>query len=105
MPSLTPQISVILIAHDRKAYLLQAMESLLNQTLPRVFYEVIVVKNFKDERIDNFLELNGFLGIFTHASEVGSKLAIGILHSQGDVITFREDDDIFEVEKLETILR
>jgi glycosyltransferase involved in cell wall biosynthesis len=105
LPSLTPQISVILIAHDRKAYLLQAMESLLNQTLPRVFYEVIVVKNFKDERIDNFLELNGFLGIFTHASEVGSKLAIGILHSQGDVITFLEDDDIFEVEKLETILR
>ena len=103
MASSNPKISVILVAHDRKEYLLQAMESLSNQTLLKAFYEVIVVKNFREERIDKFAELNGFICIFTEAVEVGSKLAIGITHSRGDIITFLEDDDIFEADKLEKI--
>jgi len=49
-------ISVIITAHNRRRFLLEAVNSALNQTLPKDEYEIIVVKNFEDERIDKFLE-------------------------------------------------
>jgi len=51
-----PYISVIITAYDRKKYLLGAVQSALNQTLPKDLYEVIVIKNFRDETIDRQLE-------------------------------------------------
>ena len=50
-----PFISVIVTAYNRKEFLLQAVSSALRQTLPREYYEVIVVKNFEDEEIDRQL--------------------------------------------------
>ena len=43
-----PFISVIITAHNRKEFLLEAVNSALNQTLPKDEYEIIVVKNFQD---------------------------------------------------------
>jgi glycosyltransferase involved in cell wall biosynthesis len=46
-----PFISVIITVHKRKESSLEAVDSAINQTLPKDEYEIIVVKNFKDERI------------------------------------------------------
>jgi len=51
-----PYISVVVTAYDRKKYLLGAVQSALNQTISKDLYEVIVVKNFRDETIDRQLE-------------------------------------------------
>jgi len=40
-----PFISVIITAHNRRELLLEAVNSALNQTLPKDEYEIIVVKN------------------------------------------------------------
>ena len=45
-------ISVIIIAYKRKEFLLGAIKSVLNQTLDKKYYEIIVVKNYKDDAID-----------------------------------------------------
>jgi len=51
-----PYISVIITAFNRKNYLLYAVDSVLNQTISKEMYEIIVIKNFEDAEIDRYLE-------------------------------------------------
>jgi glycosyltransferase involved in cell wall biosynthesis len=48
-------ISVIIIAYNRKRYIINAINSALNQTLSKDKYEIIVIKNFNDNVIDKFI--------------------------------------------------
>ena len=57
-------ISVIIRAHNRRKFLLGAVKSALNQTLDRKFYEIIVVKNWRDDEVDNFIEKNNVINLF-----------------------------------------
>jgi len=52
-----PFISVIVTAHNRREFLLDAVNSALNQTLPKDEYEIIVVRNF----LKNFSEYDDIL--------------------------------------------
>jgi len=102
-------ISVIITAHNRKKFLLSALDSVLNQTLPRTLYEIIIVKNFIDPEIDEkILQIKEKYGIklvniFCKDDEIGKKLIVGIDKSIGEVICILEDDDMFHPEKLSTI--
>jgi len=98
-----PFISVIITAHNRREFLLEAVNSALNQTLPKDEYEVIVVKNFEDERIDKFLEDHGVKNIVTKEEPLGAKIAIGVEESKGEVISLLEDDDLWLPQKLEKV--
>ena len=69
-----PYISVIITAYNRKKYLLGAVRSALNQTLPKDLYEVIVVKNFRDEIIDRQLGKWGVADLYSDDVSVGGKL-------------------------------
>ncbi len=93
-------ISVIITAYNRKEYILKAIKSALNQTLDKKYYEIIVVKNFNDDEIDNFINKNNIKSILSN-----NKLLIidGIKCSQGNIISFLEDDDLFFNNKLETV--
>lgn len=97
------KISVIIVAHDRKDFLKQAVSSVLNQSLSRDFFEVHVIKNFSDSSIDSFLQENGVLSHLTKNVPVGSKYALGITASANEVVCFLEDDDQFSQNKLEFI--
>ena len=97
-------ISVIIVAYNRKKYLVKALNSILNQGVGRDNYEIIVVKNFKDEKIDSFIESIDAKNIFTQEITLGAKLKIGIEASKGEVLTFLEDDDLFFVGKLEFLI-
>jgi glycosyltransferase involved in cell wall biosynthesis len=100
-----PYISVIITAHDRKEFLKEAINSVINQTLDKSFYEIIVVKNFKDEKIDSYIEKNGVINIYTEEIELSKKIMIGIKKANGEIISFLEDDDIFYPKKLEIIYK
>jgi Glycosyl transferase family 2. len=56
-------ISVIITAYNRKEFLLDAIKSALKQTLPKDKYEIIVIKNFKDNLIDDFINENNIKSI------------------------------------------
>lgn len=96
-------ISVIIIAYDRKEFLLEALKSTVNQTLDRKNYEIIVVSNFNDKNIDEFILQNSIKSIYTDDTSLSGKLAIGIKNSSGNVISFLDDDDMFTEDKLEYI--
>jgi glycosyltransferase involved in cell wall biosynthesis len=98
-------ISVIITAHNRKEFLKEAINSVINQTLNRDFYEIIVIKNFDDQEIDNLIEKNKIISLKSRddSSSIGGKLALGIERAKGEIISFLEDDDLFMPEKLETV--
>ena len=98
------EISVILVAHDRKPYITTALNSVYNQTIDRAKFEVIVVKNFLDEDIDRIISLYNFNNVFTNEKELTKKLEIGLSESKGKIITILEDDDFYENIRLNIVL-
>lgn len=99
-----PRISVIVTAHNRKQFIKEALLSLINQSISKSLYEIIVVKNYKDDIIDDFINNIGALNEFIPGeSSVTEKYAAGISKSQGEIICFLEDDDLYKRNRLETI--
>lgn len=96
-------ISVIITAHDRKAYLMNAVLSVINQNFPKQQFEIIVVKNFYDENIDKFLIENKIKNYYTTERSMGTKIKIGIESSRGSIICFLDDDDMFSKDKLSEV--
>jgi glycosyltransferase involved in cell wall biosynthesis len=98
-----PFISVIITAHRRREFLLSAVESALHQTLPRDYYEIIVIKDFEEEELDMFLDNNYVKKILIGECNVGKMLFKAIEESRGKVISFLDDDDMFHSDKLEIV--
>ena len=95
-----PEISVIVTAYLRKEYIMECVDSVLNQDLPKEKYEVLVVKNFVDSAIDGGLRTKGVTVIQSSRKELGDKIIEAFAQSRGKIIAFLEDDDWFAKEKL-----
>lgn len=95
-------ISVIITAYNRKEFLLNAVKSAINQTLDKKYYEIIVIKNFDDATIDEFIANNNIKSIFMDGT-VGEFLYTGIKECKGEIISFLDDDDLFFNNKLEYV--
>lgn len=95
-------ISVIITAYNRRKFLLEAVQSVLNQTLGREKYEIIVIKNFRDDTIDKLAEENHIKNIMMN-DIIGNYLYKGITEARGNIISFLDDDDIFFQNKLEVV--
>lgn len=98
-----PYISVIITAYKRKDYLLDAINSVINQTLDKKYYEIIVIKNYNDSKIDDFINKNNIINIFSSDNSLSGKIYNGIKIANGDIISFLEDDDLFLSIKLKEI--
>lgn len=96
-------ISVIVTAYYRKEFLIRAVKSILNQSLERDRYEIILTKNFLDPVIDSYLKENNVIMIYDEIDGLGPRLSRAIRVARGKIISFLEDDDCFAREKLETI--
>jgi len=92
-----PYISVIISVYNRTQYVGEAINSILNQTLDKDNYEIIVVTNV------DLPEREGVKIIKSKDPTLGGKVVEGILNSQGEVISLLEDDDLFSSNKLEVI--
>ena len=95
-------ISVIITAYNRKEFLLNAIKSVLNQTLDKKYYEIIVIKNFEDKNIDNFISGNNIKQILMDGT-LGRFLDKGISEAKGEIISFLDDDDLFCENKLNIV--
>jgi glycosyltransferase involved in cell wall biosynthesis len=96
-----PDISVIIMVYNRKAFLKRAIESVVNQTLAKDKYEILVILNFEDHDLDHFSQRVSFYH-FSQMS-VGEVIQFGIKKSNGKIICFLDDDDIFKPNKLEKV--
>jgi len=96
-------ISVIITAYNRKEYLLNAIKSVINQTLNKKYYEIIVIKNYNDNIIDDFINKNNIKNIFSNDKTLSGKLVEALKIANGNIISFLEDDDLFADNKLEIL--
>ncbi|MDG7044903.1 MAG: glycosyltransferase [Nitrososphaerota archaeon] len=95
---------MLITAFNRKNYIKQAINSVLHQDLDGEKFEVIVLKNFRDAYIDQIIE-NNSLRCFTIDGSIGKYLYEGVINSNGEIISFLDDDDLFLPNKLSIIYR
>ena len=98
-------ITVIITAYNRERFILDAINSALNQTLNKNLYELIVVSNFENEELSHICKENGIKFILSNNNPLGDKIKEGIINTQGKVICFLEDDDQFMPDKLNVIYK
>ena len=92
-----PYISVIIPVYNRTQYVNEAIDSVLNQTLDKGKYEIVVVTNV------DLPERDGVKIIKSKDLTLGGKVVEGTLNSEGEVISLLEDDDLFSPNKLEVV--
>lgn len=97
-----PVISVIITEYWPCDFLKYAVRSVLNQTLDKGLYELIVVKRFRNPAIDRLIESHGGKVIILSDAPIGHYLAAGVNESDGEVVAFL-DDDAFMSRKLEYV--
>lgn len=98
-----PLISVVIIAYNRKEFITEAINSVLNQNLKREKFEIIVIKNFVDEKIDEFIRNKGIRLVNSPDISISGKIIQGVKLSHAEVVSFMEDDDLFLPNKLEHV--
>lgn len=99
------KISVIIPVYNGEKYILEALDSVFNQTYPA--YEIIVVD---DGSTDSTADLLKFYAdkihyVYQQNAGVSSARNTGIKLASGDYIAFLDHDDLFMLNKLEDSLK
>jgi hypothetical protein len=102
--------SVIVIDYKRKKYILDALQSIKNQKgIDLNDIELIVVKYYQDEKIDNYIKENfpnhKIISLDPNDPDhyVGRTFSEGIKASSNNLIFLLEDDDMFTENKISRI--
>jgi len=99
-----PFVTVVVTAYNRKDYLSEALASLENQTASREDFEVIVVKNFQDSAVDEKIARMGALNLYCESEYLPAFSSDAIKIARGEVISFLDDDDLFEKDKIRRVI-
>lgn len=95
-------ITVIITSYNRKKYLVNAIKSVLSCSLGKEHYEIILVKNYNDDDIDNFCNSNNIKSLQMDGS-IGHFYSKAIEFSKGNVVSFLDDDDVWIGDKLSRV--
>ena len=100
-----PLVSIIIPYFNKKNYIKDAVNSVLNQTFKNI--EIIII--YDDENLSDYYYLmdeyrnKKNIKIFKNIKNIGAGLSrnIGIKKSTGEIIAFLDSDDIWRTNKLE----
>ena len=98
-----PRLSVVVLAWDRREFVRFAVRSVLAGPPPEGGREILVVRNFEDPDLDAEMSRLGVRTIFDRQPPVGASVARGIAEAHGEIVSFLDDDDEFEPEKVATV--
>lgn len=97
-------VSVIIPFYSHAEWLEEALDSVLNQTLPA--YEIIVVNDGSKEDISKLVEKYNSVLFFSQKNQgAASARNLGIEKAHGDIVAFLDSDDLWEADKLEVQVR
>ena len=100
-----PFITVIIQAFKRKEFIENAIRSVLNQTLDKQKYEILVIKAFRDQKIDALIKRYKIKSVYNPSKKEGIRLISALNRVRGQIIAFLDDDDEFEVDKLKFVYK
>ncbi len=102
-------ISVLIFAYNRREYILNALNSVIDQTLESDRYEVVILSNFQDaplmERIDRYKKNMSIKIVLLGDLSIGTYILKGLENSRGDIVTFLDDDDLYERTRLAEVAK
>ena len=102
-PATSPIVSVIIPADNGGRFLVEAVQSVLDQTYPN--FELIVVDDQSPEKVTDLLKdfTDPRLTCLVHETNQGAVAArhTGVRAASGDIIAFLDQDDLFHPEKLQ----
>ena len=98
-------ISVVIIAHERKEFILDAIKSMKEQSAQIETYEVIVIKKFVDKKIDDVITENKYINILTKMEALSDKIKESLQFCKGSFVSFLEDDDLFVKDKIKEMIK
>ena len=104
MKSNEPLLSVLVMAYKRKEFIMEAIKSVLNQSIGINNYEIVCVIGFHDDELSLFFQKNNIKELFCDG-KMGQTITLGLQACNSDVIVFIEDDDRFRNDKLERVLQ
>lgn len=96
------RVSVVITAYNRRNFIYEAIQSLVQQTLNLSMFEVIIISNFNIDT--NIFPKSLEMRLFIRDGIVGEFLYEGIKNSKNEIIAFLDDDDTFDPRKLETLI-
>jgi len=103
-----PLVSAIIITHNRAKYLKKAIQSLINQSIPKHQYEIIVVDNCSSdctkEVVEEFSIRNNVQYLYEPVLGSSKSRNTGLNNARGKYVAFLDDDAISSSEWLEKIL-
>lgn len=95
---MSTRISAVICTHNRAAYLKKAIQSLVNQTLPKEQYEVIVVDNCSTDDtkaiVEGFEPFGNLRYIYEPTLGLSQARNTGWQNARGEHIAFLDDDAI-----------
>ncbi len=98
-------VTIVINCYSRKEYLLDAVNSALGQTVSRDLYDIIVIKNFSDSLIDQYLIENGVKNIETKNETTGQWFLIAAKEADSRFLSFLDDDDSIHPDKISILLK
>jgi glycosyltransferase involved in cell wall biosynthesis len=105
-------ITVVICSYNRADYIIEALESLYQQTLDRQLFEVIVVDNNSidntEELVENYIHSHpGYHCVYLTESNQGASFArnTGAAFAKAPLLCFMDDDAVAEKEYLEQIVK
>jgi len=99
-PPTTPFFTVLIVAYRRTEYLRSAIDSVLDQTLGRERYEVVLTMGVHDAGIEQYCRDHGVTLLFEESWDLGHRINRAMDACSGQVIVLLEDDDEFAPTKL-----
>jgi spore coat polysaccharide biosynthesis protein SpsF len=107
--SVNPQevkISVIIRTHNSANFVKNAVDSVLNQTLSKELYEILVIDDGSTDATKDILKNYGNKIRLIEGRELGAVKSanLGIENSRGEYVILLDSDDVFEPNALEEML-
>lgn len=103
------KISIVLCTYNGEKYLAEQLQTLTGQTFP--FYELIICDDASSDStvsiIQRFAETDSRIKVFQNKNNLGfnKNFETAILHSSGNWIAPADQDDSWELNKLESIVK
>jgi hypothetical protein len=101
----SPSISVIVAAHLRREYLVDAVKSVVSSGLPPNQLDIVVTKAYRSDEQDEELQRLGARIYLDFDVGVGLQLWRAVPLTRGPLVAFLDDDDQFEAMRLDHVTR